>query len=104
MREFSVNSGEMHWEEAPSYSPGARICILRQGENGRIETMLLKVGNNFTAGGHTNTTGEEQLVVNGEIQSGGRSYAEGSYRFIPAGSSHDPWSSSTGALLLVRWD
>ena len=104
MRGFSVSSGDMHWEEAPSYSPGARICILRHAEDGRIGTMLLKVGSNFRAGGHTNTTGEEQVVVKGEIQSGGRSYDEGSYRYIPAGSSHDPWSSSTGALLLIRWD
>jgi hypothetical protein len=104
MREFSVNSGEMHWEEAQSYSPGARICILRRGDNGRIRTMLLRVGSNFSAGGHTNTTGEEQLVLGGEIQSAGKSYGRGSYRFIPAGSSHDPWLSATGALLLVRWD
>jgi hypothetical protein len=104
MREFSVKSGEMRWEETTSYSPGSKICILRKGENGRIRTMFLKVGSNFRAGGHTNITGEEQLVVEGEIQSGGRSYGEGSYRFIPAGGSHDPWSSVTGAVLLVRWD
>ena len=95
MRGFSVSSGDMHWEEAPSYSPGARICILRHAEDGRIGTMLLKVGSNFRAGGHTNTTGEEQVVVKGEIQSGGRSYDEGSYRYI----RHPLYSS----LLFLAW-
>ena len=104
MREISVNPGEMHWKEARGYPPGARISILRRDESGRIRTMLIRVGNNFSTGGHTNTIGEEQLVLKGEIQSGGRSYSEGSYRFIPEGASHEPWSSERGAVLLVRWD
>jgi len=104
MRDISVNPGEMHWEEARGYPPGARISILRRDESGRVRTMLMRVGSNFGTGGHTNATGEEQLVLKGEIQSGGRSYSEGSYRFIPEGASHEPWSSATGAVLLVRWD
>jgi hypothetical protein len=104
MKEISVKPGEMQWEEARGDPPGARISILRKDESGTIRTMLIQVGRNFRTGGHTNTIGEEQFVLEGEIQTGGRSYVEGSYRFIPKGASHEPWSSARGAVLLVRWE
>jgi hypothetical protein len=71
---------------------------------GKKKGGLLKLGSNFSMGGHTNTIGEEQLVLKGEIQSNGETYGQGSYRFIPKRSSHDSWRSNKGAVVLARWD
>ena len=104
MKEICFTPEATDWEEAGCYPPGAKICILRRDESGTIRSMLVKVGSHFSVGGHTNTTDEEQLVLKGEIQSSGRSYREGSYWFVPKGTSHGPWSSTAGATILVRWD
>lgn len=104
MREISINPEERKWEEPVGYPRGTKVTALRRDENGRIRTMLMKLGSNFSMGGHTNTIGEEQLVLEGEIQSNRETQGPGSYRFIPQGSSHEAWRSEKGAVLLVTWD
>jgi anti-sigma factor ChrR (cupin superfamily) len=104
MKEISINPERTEWEEFVGYPHGTRICVLRTDENGMVRTFLLRAGRDFTVGSHTNTTSEQQLVLEGEIQSGEKSFGRGSYRFIPPGSSHDPWTSPKGALLFVTWD
>lgn len=104
MEQISINPEEMQWEEIAGFPPGTRISVLRRDQDGRIRTMLMKLGNDFSMGGHTNTTDEQQLVLEGEIQSGSETYSQGSYWFIPQRSSHESWRSDTGAILLVVWD
>ena len=104
MKEIGINPGQMRWGEAAGYSRGSEICVLRMDENGMVRAFLLRAGRNFTLGGHTNTTSEQQLVLEGEIHSGGQTFGRGSYQFIPRGSSHGPWTSTKGSLLFVTWD
>jgi anti-sigma factor ChrR (cupin superfamily) len=104
MKEISINPEERKWEDFAGYPRGTEMSVLRRDESGRIRTMLMKLGTNFSVGGHTNTIGEEQLILEGEIQSNGETYGRGSYRFIPEQTSHDSWTSEKGALVLVRWD
>lgn len=80
------------------------MSVLRRDESGRIRTMLMELESNFNTAGHKNTIGEEQLVLEGEIQSNGETYGPGSYWFIPERSSHELWRSDKGALVLLRWD
>ena len=104
MKEILINPEERKWEDLAGYPRGTKLSVLRRDENGRIRTMLMKLGSNFSMGGHTNIIGEEQLILEGEIQSNGETYGKGSYRFIHERSSHDSWTSEKGALVLVRWD
>ena len=104
MREIGINPGQMQWEEASGYPRGTRICVLRTDESGMVRAFLLRVGQAFIMGGHTNTTSEQQLVLEGEIQGEGETFGRGSYRFIPRGGSHEPWTCGEGAVLFVTWD
>jgi hypothetical protein len=104
MKEIGINPGQIHWGEAAGDSRGSEICVLRTDESGMVRAFLLRAGRNFTMGGHTNTTSEQRLVLEGEIHSGGLTFGRGSYRFIPQGSSHEPWTSTEGAVLFVTWD
>lgn len=104
MKEVFINTDDMEWEEAAGYPRGTRMCVLRRDESGRIRAMLMKLGPNFSIGGHTNTIDEQQLVLEGEFQSNGKTYRQGSYRFIPRGNSHNPWKSDKGAVLFVTWE
>ena len=104
MREIGINPGQMQWQEVAGYPKGTRICILRTDEQGMVRAFLLRAGRNFTMGGHTNATFEQQLVLEGEIQNGGGAFGRGSYRFSPRGGSHEPWASPEGTVLFVAWD
>ena len=104
MKEISINSEQMQWEEFVGYPQGTRICVLRTDENGMVRAFLLRAGRDLAVGGHTNTASEQQLVLEGKIQSGEKTFGRGSYRFIPQGSSHDPWKSDKGAVVFVTWD
>ena len=104
MKEIGINPGQMRWGEAVGYARGTRICALRTDQSGMVGAFLLRAGRDFTVGGHTNTTSEQQLVLEGEIHSGGQTFGRGSYRFIPRGGSHEPWTCGEGAVLFVTWD
>jgi hypothetical protein len=104
VREIGINSEQMQWQGVAGYPEGTRICILRTDEQGMVRAFLLRAGEDFTMGGHTNTISEQQLVLEGEIQGGSQNFGRGSYRFIPRSSSHDPWTCGEGAVLFVTWD
>jgi len=104
MKEIGISPDRMQWEEVAGYPEGTRICILRTDEQGMVRAFLLRAGRDFTMGGHTNTTSEQQFVLEGEVQSGGETFGRGSYRFIPRRGSHEPWTCREGAVLFVTWD
>ena len=104
MTEIGINPGQMRWREAAGYPRGTRICGLRTDESGMVRAFLLRVEQGFTMGGHTNTTSEQQLVLEEEIHSGGKTFGRGSYRFIPRSGSHEPWTCGEGVVLFVTWD
>lgn len=104
VKEVFIKAKDIQWKEAAGYPRGTKMCVLRRDESGRVRTVVMKLATNFTVGSHTNMAPEQQLVLEGEIQSGGKTCSQGSYRFIPRGSSHGPWKSRKGAVLLVTWD
>jgi len=103
MKELSLNHQEMPWEEAPGYSSGALMKVLRRDEKGQPLTVLLKLGEGFEMEGHSHIEIEQHFVLEGEYQSGGRIYQAGSYRLIPSETSHGPFRSEKGAVILVAW-
>jgi len=104
MKEASLNYQEMQWEEARSYPPGTLMRVLRRDEKGRPLTLILKVGEGFKMASHSHVGTEQHFVLEGEYQSEGRIYQAGSYRLIPERTSHGPFHSEKGAVILVLWD
>lgn len=104
MKEIIINPEQMQWEEFVGYPQGTRICVLRTDENGMLRALFLRSGADFAVGGHMNTTSEQQLVLEEEIQSGEKTFGRGSYRFIPRGGSHELWTSPEGTVVFVAWD
>ena len=74
MKEIGISPDRMRWGEAAGYPRGTRICVLRTDESGMVRAFLLRAGQDFPMGGHTNTISEQQLVLEGEIQSGGQTF------------------------------
>ena len=102
MKEISLNYEEMAWEEATGYPSGTKIKVLREGNDAK--TVLLKLPRGFDMEAHCHTAvAEQHFVLDGLYKSEGKTYHQGSYRFIPGGITHGPFTSEDGALVLVIW-
>lgn len=104
MKELSVNYQEMHWEEARGYPSGTLIKVLRRDEKGQPLTVLLKLREGFEMEGHSHIGNEQHFVLEGEYESEGHIYQTGFYRLIPRETTHGPFTSENGAVILVVWE
>jgi mannose-6-phosphate isomerase-like protein (cupin superfamily) len=52
---------------------------------------------------HLHSETEECLVLEGEVEMGGRLYGMHDYIHAPAGTTHPPISCANGALVFLRW-
>jgi len=102
MKEIYINNEEIEWKEAKGYPTGTMIKIFR--ENGEPHTFLLKIPGDFMLGAHSHTATEQHIVLEGAYISNDKTYREGSYRLIPAGVTHGPFTSENGAVILVIRD
>jgi anti-sigma factor ChrR (cupin superfamily) len=102
MKEIFLSANDMEWQDAPGYTEGTKKKILRD-ENG-ARTILLKIPGGFDLEGHTHTCTEQHYVLEGEYEAGGKTYGPGTYQLIPARTSHGPYTSKIGAVILVIWD
>ena len=102
MKEFALNHEQMPWEEAAGYPTGTMMKVLRQ--EGDQKTFLLKLPAGFAIEAHCHTSvAEQHLVLRGSYVAQGTAYSAGSYRCIPPGVTHGPFTSDEGAELLVIW-
>jgi anti-sigma factor ChrR (cupin superfamily) len=103
MKELSINHDDMAWEEAKGYPTGTKIKLLRE-ENGQ-RTFLLRLAKGLAVEAHCHTAQKEQhFVLEGHYEGNDKSYGPGSYRFIPRGVTHGPFTSEDGAIVLVIWE
>jgi anti-sigma factor ChrR (cupin superfamily) len=93
---------ELGWVQSDGYQVGTRMKTLRD-EDG-LKTVLLKFPQGFHMDAHTHIYNEQHIVLEGEYESEGEVYVSGSYRFIPAHKNHGPFTSKSGAVVLVIWD
>ena len=91
-----------NWENASGYADGTKRKVLRENENGT--TILLKLPEGFFMSPHSHITTEQHFVLQGEYQSGGKNFREGSFQVFSSGEEHGPFESEKGALILVIWD
>jgi anti-sigma factor ChrR (cupin superfamily) len=102
--EIVIKTQEIPWEDAPRYGQGTKQKILRQGTGQEMTTLLLKLPAGFSMGAHSHTTVEHHYVLEGEYEVAGKYYPAGTYQLIPKGTSHGPFRSAGGAVVLVIWE
>jgi anti-sigma factor ChrR (cupin superfamily) len=101
MLEITLDTNGMAWEDARSYPGGVKTKVLRV--EGEARSLILEIPPGFQMGGHTHIHAEQHFVLEGNYETGGKEYGPGTYRYIPAHSSHGPYSSREGAVILVIW-
>lgn len=104
MSEVTKNVEEMAWQPAVNYATGAMVKVLREGDPTHGRTILLRLPPNWEMQAHSHTTVEQHFVLEGEYESQGQTYGVGAYQLIPKETSHGPFTTKSGATILVVWD
>ncbi|MBD3381006.1 MAG: hypothetical protein GF404_02295 [candidate division Zixibacteria bacterium] len=101
MTELQVDSTDLKWAEAQGYSPGAHEKILCAGDQDYPRVYLLRIPPGWHTFGHFHDFPEIHYIIKGELESRGKVFSEGSFRVLPPGFRHGPFSSETGALVMI---
>ena len=102
MVDMIVNCSSMEWQDAgEGYPKGTKIKVLRDDEGGR--TVILRLPKRFKIEGHTHIKTEQHFILKGQYEIEGKEYGQGTYQLIHAHMIHGPFSSKTGAEILVIW-
>jgi hypothetical protein len=102
MLDMIVNSEDMEWQEAAeSYPQGTKIKVLREDEGGR--TVILKLPKNFEMEAHSHIKNEQHFILKGQYEINGHIYRQGTYQLIHSNMTHGPFTSKTGAEVLLIW-
>lgn len=103
MEERTVSTSSVPWESSKDDPAGLRRKVLRTGADGRPRVALIKLEAGFEMEAHSHDLAENHYVLEGMYESHGKEYPAGTYRYVPANTSHGPVHSRAGALLLVTW-
>ncbi|MBN1408694.1 MAG: cupin domain-containing protein [Calditrichaceae bacterium] len=103
MVDMIVDCNDLDWQDAgESYHPDTKIKVLRDDEGGR--TIVLKIPKGFSMGGHTHIKNEQHFILKGQYEIDGQVYTERTYQLIRPNMTHGPFTSETGAEILVFWN
>jgi anti-sigma factor ChrR (cupin superfamily) len=103
MLETIKNCSSMEWQEAgKGYPSGTKIKVLRDDDGGRTVILLLPRG--FKMEGHSHIYSEQHFVLKGQYEIGEKVHSQGTYQLIHPNTTHGPFTSRTGAEVLVIWN
>lgn len=97
-----VNCNSLEWQDAEDNFPGGtKIKILRDDADGR--TVILRLPKGFRMEGHTHIKNEQHFILKGQYEINGKVCSQGTYQLIHKDMTHGPYTSETGAEVLVIW-
>ena len=103
MKEVSLNVNDLKWQPAHGYSAGVEEKVLCSGDSAAPRTILLKIPSGWSMESHSHISTELHYVLEGEYESKGEVYSAGTFRIIQKEVEHGPFTSRTGATVLVTW-
>jgi anti-sigma factor ChrR (cupin superfamily) len=102
MLDMIVNCDSMEWQEAAdNYPQGTKVKVLRDDDSGR--TIILKIPKDFRMDDHCHIKNEQHFILKGQYEINGKVYSQGTYQLIHSNMTHGPFTSKTGAEILVIW-
>ncbi len=103
MNAVDLNVNNLKWQPAEGYSTGVEAKVLSIGDGVAPRTILLKIPPGWSMESHSHLYTELHYVLEGEYESKGEVYPVGTFRIIQKEVEHGPFTSRTGATILVTW-
>ena len=103
MKAVSVHVNDLEWSGVGEYPEGTEGKVLSMGGTIAPRTILLKLAPGWEMESHSHRFTELHYVLEGQVESQGQKYPAGSFGVLANGCEHGPFSSETGAIVLVIW-
>ncbi len=101
MKEIYVGANDIDWQPAEAYPAGAMQKVFHDGSDSMPLSFLLKIQPGWMMEEHSHIHAEIHYVLEGDYESHNQTYPAGSFRMIPAHTSHGPFTTLGGAVVLV---
>lgn len=103
MNSININANDIEWKDAAGYPPGAKEKVLSAGSEMAPRSILLKIPSGWSMDSHSHNHTELHYVLEGGYESGDEIHSSGTFRVIPREVDHGPFSTKTGATILIVW-
>ncbi len=103
MNPTTVDVNNLKWQIAAEYPTGTEEKVLSMGGSIAPRVTMLRLSPGWHMEDHSHRFTELHYVLEGQIESQGKTYPAGTFRVIPKEVEHGPFSSETGAVVLVIW-
>ena len=103
MKAVSVNIRDLEWSGATEYPAGTEEKVLSIGGSVAPRATMLRLPPGWRMDSHSHRFTELHYVLEGQVESQGRTYPSGTFRVIPKEVEHGPFTAETGAVVLVIW-
>ncbi|MCD6499936.1 MAG: cupin domain-containing protein [Deltaproteobacteria bacterium] len=103
MKELTIKASEMEWKDSLEYPKGTQEKMLTEGTDVMPRAIMLKIPHDWSMNSHSHVVAELHYVLEGSYETNGETHRAGTFRVIPAHTEHGPYSSKTGAVILVTW-
>jgi len=103
MEEMTVNTTDLEWEESKEYPPGTGVKVLSDGSDISPRVILLKLPPDWHMESHSHRYSEQHFILEGEYESRGRIYPEGTFRTIHPRADHGPFTTKKWTVIMVTW-
>lgn len=100
----AVYTPDMEWQDLNDFPGNAKAKLLREEGKAGAKTMLVRLAVGSEVAEHAHTAAIQHFVVEGEYESGGKTYRAGTYRFIPAHETSAPITTRGGCTILMIYD
>ncbi|MBD3170663.1 MAG: cupin domain-containing protein [candidate division Zixibacteria bacterium] len=101
MNAVDVNTNDIGWSNALDYPAGAEAKVMTMGGGMAPRSILLKIPPGWEMQSHSHAFTELHYVLEGSYECHHKVYTEGAFRIIPKEVKHGPFSTKTGATILI---
>ena len=102
MAAMTVNTADLIWEELSLFPGTGDMKMLRNEPQGRTVLVRLAAGGEIVPHSHLGVV--QHYVLEGEYESEGKTFPEGTYRFLPKDTDVSPITTLGGVTILMIYD
>lgn len=100
----TVQTTELSWEELTSFPGKGQTKVLRDEGKSNAKTLLIRIQPGGEIVPHAHTAAVQHYILEGEYESEGKFYGEGTYRLLGGHANVAPISTQKGVTLLLIYD
>jgi hypothetical protein len=104
MQTRSVYTPDAKWATQTDFPGEAEVIALRDEPSRKARTLLVRIQPGGHAASHCHVGTVQHFVVDGEYESGGQTFAAGTFRQFPEHAEIGEITSERGATILMIYD